>query len=243
MAIVNGTLKVLFWANYPDNIVQYSIDGVPQAPIAVNCPNAGDPNAVQCYVTIVVSVDKPSCTDVVFDGYIESACNVDGAAGQVSWSYTFFGHGTCEPYTLTCVDTGGCEGFDPGLSCDNAAYIPPPLPLIPNVPFGTVLRICYDNQIFIPQEYPFGSLPRGYELGAGDGCCYDCVRLNVGLTTNDYLSGNVRIIYTDCATNLIFVKTINQANNIIGNCIVNDSWTIIDNIDPPVITTFAAICP
>lgn len=249
MPAATGTIKIIFWANYPDNTIGYSIDGVPQPPISVNCPNAGNPTSVQCGVDIPVNVVTESCDNIVFEGYIESDCNTQGALGQVPWRYEFVGNGGCEPYILTCTDIDGCDGFDPGINCDNADYIPAGLPLIPDLPYNTSVRICYNPSIYIPTEFNRANptnptaLPRGYELTLDSGCCYECTRLVITLSASDAASGAVQLIYTDCATKTIFVKPLTQINNIIGNCIVTDSWTLINNIDPPTITTYAAICP
>lgn len=240
MPTINGTIKILFYANHPDNTVCYTIDGGSQTCISVSCPNTTGTWPQPCGVDIPITVESETCTNVEFDGYIESDCNEDGAAGQIPWSYTYYGDGGCSMYTWTCVDPI-CSSWDPGLGCDGLHPLTSAGQLIPSAPQGTEVSLCVNPQNSFPLP-PAGSGWDDDPPVLEDTCCYDCVKIVLAFDPEDISSGNVELLYMECNNNRnLIVKSLTQTQ-ISVDCVINQSWTVLGTTKPFTVTPSTGIC-
>jgi len=121
MAAIPASITVNFTSNYagPHRICwRVGGSGPYNCTTIVSCPGGGNP----CTGVITFTVDNETCDPVVFDGYVQAACEAEGSlSGQVPFTNTFTPNPACKGYTLTCESvsisavtvTNAGTGYDP----------------------------------------------------------------------------------------------------------------------------------
>jgi hypothetical protein len=116
MAAIPGTITVNFISNYagPHRVCwRIGGTGAYDCTTIVNCGGGG----AACTATIAVTVDNETCDPVVFDGYVQATCQVEGSlVDRVPFTNTFTPNPSCKGYTLTCesVRVAGATITNPG---------------------------------------------------------------------------------------------------------------------------------
>lgn len=102
MASIPGTITVNFTSNYAGpHRVCWRIGGTGpyDCTTIVNCGGGG----AACTANIAVTVDNETCDPVVFDGYVQATCQLEGSlVDRVPFTNTFTPNPSCKGYTLTC---------------------------------------------------------------------------------------------------------------------------------------------
>lgn len=120
MAAIPGTITVNFISNYagPHRVCwRIGGTGAYDCTTIVSCGGGG----AACSATIAVTVDNETCDPVVFDGYVQAACQVDGSlVDRIPFTNTFTPNPFCKGYTLTCeaVRVEGAIITNPGTGYD-----------------------------------------------------------------------------------------------------------------------------
>jgi hypothetical protein len=122
MALIPATITVNFISNYagPHRVCwRIGNSGPYNCSTIVSCAGGGSP----CSATISVTVDNESCEPVVFEGYVQAACEIESSLnGRVPFTTTFIPNPNCRLYTVTCQSVGissvqilnGGSGYIPG---------------------------------------------------------------------------------------------------------------------------------
>lgn len=88
------------------------------APIHPNCPGGGLP----CSFQINITVDNETCETIVYEGYVQPACeDVESLSGRVPFTVSFIPDPSCKRFLVTCDTAGvasltlisGGSGYDP----------------------------------------------------------------------------------------------------------------------------------
>lgn len=131
MAPVPATIDVSFVSNFTGQhriCWRIAPNLVYDCSTVVVCAGLGNP----CSASIPITVDNESCDTVLFEGYVQAACEDIGSLnGRIPFSQSFVPNPTCKPYSITCnwvtladgVVTNPGSGYDP---------LNPPVP----TPFG-----------------------------------------------------------------------------------------------------------
>jgi len=127
---------------------------------------------------------------------------------------------------ITTSATGPCPAYYPGEGCEPFDF---ELPIIPSLPVGSEYTMCYPSGTDL---YNLG-LPPSYDYEEGDGCCYDCVQVQVVTTELPTV-----ITYTNCDTQNVTVTSMSNLGLVL-NCVLRDSW-VSNN---PNSTTFTELGP
>ena len=102
MASIPGTITVNFTSNYTGpHRVCWRVGGTGpyNCTTIVNCGGGG----AACTANIAVTVDNETCDPVVFDGYVQAACQLEGSlVDRIPFTNTFTPNPSCKGYTLTC---------------------------------------------------------------------------------------------------------------------------------------------
>ena len=119
--LTSATITVDFLANYDGpHRACWRVQGSGNDYVCTNivtCAGGGNP----CQALINVMVDPESCTDTIFEGYIQATCQIEGSSiDQVPFEVTYTPTPSCNMYTLT-NNTGADYTFissELGLNCD-----------------------------------------------------------------------------------------------------------------------------
>lgn len=134
-----ATITVNFLGNYagPHRIC-WRVQGSGNPYICTNivtCAGGGN----TCQAIIDVMVDTESCTDTIFEGYIQATCQPEGSTiDRVPFTVTYTPTPSCKAYTLSNT-TGDVYDFtseELGLNCDGTAR---PTILLAN---NTSINLC-----------------------------------------------------------------------------------------------------
>ena len=120
-----------------------------------------------------------------------------------------------------------CPPFFPGDGC---VPFTNELPIIPELPVGSQFTLCYPVRAIPPSV----TIPREYDIVAEEGCCYDCVSVQVASPTTNYPT----ITYTNCDTKQVTVFVM-SSSSITLSCAVNNSWV---STDPDTVFTVLGSC-
>ena len=119
--LTSATITVDFLANYAgQHRACWRVQGSGNPYVCTNlvtCVGGGNP----CQALINVMVDPESCEDVIFEGYIQAACQVEGSSiDRVPFTVTYTPNPTCKMYSVTNT-TGDVYDFtsaELGVNCD-----------------------------------------------------------------------------------------------------------------------------
>lgn len=119
-----ATITVDFLGNYAGpHRVCWRVQGSGNPYVCTNivtCVGGGNP----CQAIINVMVETESCEDVIFEGYIQATCQVEGSSiDQVPFTVTYTPTPSCKGYILT-NSSGTTQAFlssDLGLNCDGTS--------------------------------------------------------------------------------------------------------------------------
>jgi len=112
MALVPALINVTWNANYlGHHRVCWSTDGgatytctvdPPGVPAHPSCTGAG----LACGYDIDIMVDNETCDTVVYDGYIQPACEAEGSlVARIPFSVSFIPSPACKMYEVVCAET------------------------------------------------------------------------------------------------------------------------------------------
>ena len=109
MASVSATITVGWTSNYSGpHRVCYRIQGT----IPYNCTGTGtNPSCAgggaACSYDIPITVDNETCTTVIYEGYIQAACELEASlVGRIPFSVSFIPDPACNKYITTCSRVG-----------------------------------------------------------------------------------------------------------------------------------------
>lgn len=156
----------------------------------VTCVGGGN----LCQAIINVMVETESCEDVIFEGYIQATCQVEGSPiDQVPFTVIYTPTPSCNMYDLT-NNSGGIYIFtsaELGLNCDGTARTGI------SVPDGATISLC--GIAGIPQNIidDFSVVP------TPDSCCTICKNYAFSISIPVGCKLEVFITYIDPITNLL----------------------------------------
>jgi len=103
MAPIPATITVNFIANYAGGhrvCWRTGGAGAYDCSTIVTCLGGGSP----CSASIPITVDNETCSAVLFDGYVQAICEVEGSLnGRVTFATNFIPNPTCDKYDITCT--------------------------------------------------------------------------------------------------------------------------------------------
>lgn len=121
MAPVPATIDVSFISNFTGQhriCWRIAPNLVYDCSTVVVCAGLGNP----CSASIPITVDNESCATVLFEGYVQAACEDIGSLnGRIPFSQTFVPNPTCKSYRVSCDNvpvlgtliTNAGSGYDP----------------------------------------------------------------------------------------------------------------------------------
>lgn len=106
MAATPGTIKVCFTTNYTGtHRVCYRLSGSSGGYTCVNKDCAG--GGANCCAEITITVDNETCNTLVYEGYVQPACeDISSTANRVAFTTSFVPSPTCKRYVATCGSAG-----------------------------------------------------------------------------------------------------------------------------------------
>ena len=195
--LTSATITVDFLGNYAGpHRVCWRVQGSGNPYVCTNlvtCVGGGNP----CQALINVMIDPESCEDVIFEGYIQATCQVEGSTiDRVPFTVTYTPTPSCNMYTLT-NDTGTSYAFtssELGVNCDGSAR--PPLSLADGASIAlcgiaTMPQIIIDDFNVVPLLDP---------------CCSTCKNYTFNIfIANDRCDPKLLITYTDPTTGVLTI--------------------------------------
>lgn len=190
MALIPATLTVNFISNYagPHRVCwRLNNTGLYDCTTVVTCTGGGAP----CSAIINVMVDNDTCDPVIFDGYVQAACeDVASLAGRVVFSSIFIPNPACKGYTLLCESSGiaganiinGGTGYNP--------MVPPTVTIAPGPGVGAIATAIVGNAGILTQTITNGGT--GYVNGTYINVpAVNITSSGVGATYTVVVTGNV----------------------------------------------------
>ena len=193
--LTSATITVDFLANYAgQHRACWRVQGSGNPYVCTNlvtCVGGGNP----CQALINVMVETESCDDVIFEGYIQAACQPEGSSiDQVPFEVTYTPIPTCNMYTLTnnTGDTYNFTSSDLGVNCDGTTR--PALSLADGASIA-LCGIATMPQIIIDD---FNVIP------TPNSCCTTCKNYSFNVVLlNDRCNPGLVITYIDPITKLL----------------------------------------
>lgn len=187
-----ATITVNFLGNYAGpHRVCWRVQGSGNPYVCTNivtCVGGGNP----CQAIINIMVESESCTDTIFEGYIQATCQPEGSStDQVPFTVTYTPTPSCKFYKLTNPYPGPVDLFpsDLGLNCDGTAR--------PTVHLSgrQVLKLC--GIAGMPQN-----IIDEYNVQEDiTKCCSECVSGSVKAIED----APTNVYYIDCTTKQLMV--------------------------------------
>ena len=198
----------------------------------VDCVGGGNP----CSAIISIMVDPESCDPVIYEGYIQAACNdITSDIGKVPFTVTYTPTPTCVGWTITCNNVEGCPAILPteiGLNCNGTLR-----PQVEAMLGGDKIALC--NRFEIP------TLPADYSmvLDATVECCTcKAFRVELSRLQPGVLTGLV-VYYMDCDKTLQSWTPVTE-DDILEICAVPGSiYKIGSSVFDIIVTLNDVTCP
>lgn len=188
----------------------------------VDCVGGGNP----CSAIISIMVDPESCDPVIYEGYIQAACNdITSDIGKVPFTVTYTPTPTCVGWTITCNNVEGCPAILPteiGLNCNGT--------LRPQV------EAMLENQsISLCNRFEIPTLPADYVMALDPtvNCCADCVSYDVNFVTSIKpvpSFSNAYLYYVNCDKELVKLS-IAAPETITSVCAIPGSFSATGDIE------------
>jgi hypothetical protein len=246
MPTINGIINISFTPGSEDNTINYSINGVPAAPINVSCLLTIPPTP--CTVSLpIISYDYPSCDELIIEGVVSPDCD---PSIQIPFSKVFDLTQDCRNWKVTCIRDSGCKGFDSTGICPecvineqisyNGGFIDtfsndpnyasdPPLFILNQgnnfIPGNTEFNLCLSEPYTLAQSLDpdFWKI----ELNSNpDTCCYECEVLEISFSRDELAAGPrfypdfyPTIYYTTCDDGCYRIKKLVYYNLSMSNTI------------------------
>jgi hypothetical protein len=215
-----ATINVEFIANYAGQhrvcwrVQNLITPGTYACTNIVTCVGGGN----MCSTIVSVMVDPESCDPVIFEGYIQATCNVEGSLiDRVPFEVIYTPTPTCTGYRLTNTTdlVADLSSADLGLNCNGT--VRPATQLVA----GQVINLC-----------GISNMPTGividYDVTPTNLCCYTCNTYRItGVVTGAMPVGT--LYYINCTTREFTVLPITGASLPLDICMVKDSLTYAVN--------------
>lgn len=212
-----ATINVEFIANYAGQhrvcwrVQNLITPGTYACTNIVTCVGGGN----MCSTIISVMVDPESCDPIIFEGYIQATCNVEGSLiDRVPFEVTYTPIPTCAAYTLTNA-TGGLidlSSAELGLNCDGT--VRPAMSLRD----GQDINLCGISNMPI-------AIITAYDVRPVDLCCYSCNTYTItGVSIGRIPVPSGTLYYIDCTKKLIALP-ITDTSFPLNICMVENSLT------------------
>ena len=206
--LTSATITVDFLANYAgQHRACWRVQGSGNPYVCTNlvtCVGGGNP----CQALINVMVDPESCEDVIFEGYIQATCQVEGSSiDRVPFTVTYTPNPTCKMYSLinTTGDVYDFTSSELGVNCDGTTR--PALSLED----GASIALC--GIASMPQstidDFNVAVIP--------DSCCTTCQNYAFTISVPVECFLDVLITYTDATTGILTIYPITYPPVIPGN--------------------------
>jgi hypothetical protein len=224
MAAIPGTITVNFISNYagPHRVCwRIGGTGAYDCTTIVNCGGGG----AACTANIAVTVDNETCDPVVFDGYVQATCQVEGSlVDRVPFTNTFTPNPSCKGYTLTCeaVGVGSVTITNPGTGYNPLS--PPVVSIATGPGIGATASAVVGDGGILTQTITNGgtgyvdgtytNVPASNITGAGIGASYTVVV--VGGVIISILLTNIFGSPIDSGTGYAISDTFTFSNTFLG---------------------------
>jgi len=192
--LTSATITVDFLGNYAGpHRVCWRVQGSGNPYVCTNlvtCVGGGNP----CQALINVMIDPESCEDIIFEGYIQAACQVEGSTiDRVPFTVTYTPTPSCNMYTLT-NNTGADYAFISsklGVNCDGT--IRPGMTVLD----GASIALC--GIVGMPQNIidDFNVIP------TPNSCCTTCQNYSFDIYIPGKCLGQLIITYINPTTGIL----------------------------------------